>query len=120
MPQRRAGDHRGNDRQETTSRSSSRCRSQLLPLRWKACGKQHLLGLAATYDNRAYHMHKAKDEAIAAERERDRLMQNKARVESANEPYARMRDLIDAERRYEAAMQQFQELAQDIAALHGR
>lgn len=86
--------------------------------RWKAAGKQHILGLAATYDNRAYHMHKAKDEAIEAERQRNRFMQDKARVESYSEPYTRMRDLIDAERRYEAAMQRFQELALDVTQLH--
>lgn len=86
--------------------------------RWKAAGKQHLIGLAATYDNRAFHMHKAKDDAIASERERNRLMQDKARVESDNAPYTRIRDLIDAERRHETAMQKFQELAQDVATLH--
>ena len=92
-------------------RNCSRCR-------WKAAGKQHILGLAATFDNRAYHMHKAKGEAIAAERDRNRLMQEKASVEAANAPYSRMTDLINAERRYEAAMQRFQELALDVAALH--
>lgn len=86
--------------------------------RWRAAGKPHLLGLAATFDNRAYHMHKQKDVAIAAERERNRLMQEKARIESSNEPYTRMRELIDTERRYEASMQRFQELAIDLAALH--
>lgn len=86
--------------------------------RWKAVGKQHLLGLAATFDNRAYHMHKAKDEAIAAERERNRLMQDKARVETSNKPYDLMSELINTERRHEAAMHKFQELALDVAALH--
>jgi len=86
--------------------------------RWKASGKQHLLGLAATFDNRAYHMHKAKDEAIAAERDRNRVMQDKARVESSSQPYTRMRDLINAGRRHEQAIQKFQELALDVAALH--
>jgi len=92
-------------------RNCSRCR-------WKAAGKQHLLGLAATYNNRAYHMHNAKSEAIAAERERNRLMQDKARIESTSEPYTKIRNLIDAERRHDAAMHNFQELALDVAALH--
>jgi hypothetical protein len=105
---------RGNGRREHGPvpggvRNCCRCR-------WKAAGKQHILGLAATFDNRSYHLHKKKGEAIAAERERNRLMQDKARVESTNQPYVRMRDLVDAERRYEAAMQRFKELALDIAA----
>lgn len=54
-------------------------------------GKQHILGLAATYDSRAYHMHKVKGEAVAVERERKQLLRDKARIESSNEPYQRMR-----------------------------
>lgn len=86
--------------------------------RWKAAGKQHILGLHATFNNRAYHMHKAKDDAISAERERNRMMQDKARVEAKEEPFARMNELINAERRHEAAMQKFQELALDVSAVH--
>lgn len=85
--------------------------------RWKASGKQHLLGLAASFDNRSYHMHKAGDGAIAAERDRNLLLREKAHVESSNVPFTRGRDLIDAERRHEGAMQRFQELALDVAAI---
>ena len=91
-------------------RNCNRCR-------WKCAGKEHIRGLAASYDNRSYHLHKQKEVAIAAERERNRIMQDKARMEAANEPYTRIRDLIESERRYEAAMQRWMELGTDIAAI---
>ncbi|MFA7279547.1 MAG: VPA1269 family protein [Sterolibacterium sp.] len=91
-------------------RNCNRCR-------WKCAGKEHIRGLAASYDNRSYHLHKQKEIAITAERERNEIMQNKARVEAANKPYTRMRDLIESERRYESAMQRYQELAMDLAAI---
>lgn len=86
--------------------------------RWKSAGKQHILGLAATFDNRSYHLHKKKEEAIAAERHRNELMKDKARIESNEQPFMRMRELVDAERRYESAMQKFQDLALDLVAIH--
>ncbi len=86
--------------------------------RWKAAGKQHVFGLAATYDNRAYHMHNAKSEAIAAERGRNLLLQEKAGTESTGMPFLRLRDLIQAERLHESAMQRFQELALDVVELN--
>jgi transposase-like protein len=86
--------------------------------RWKCAGKHHVLALAATLNNRSYHLHRASSNAIAAERERNKLMRDKARVESTNQPYAWAKQLIDAERKYEAAMQTMQQYALDVVALN--
>lgn len=86
--------------------------------RWKCAGKHHLPALAATLNNRAYHLHNASSDAIAAERERNSLMQDKARMESASLPYTRTRELIGAERKHESAMQSMQQFALDVVALN--
>lgn len=92
-------------------RNCTRCR-------WSASGKEHLMGLHATANNRIWHLHKAGEAALAAEREYNQFMKDKARAEAANEPFARNRQMLDAERRRGAAMQKLQELAEDFAAVH--
>ncbi|MBI5921982.1 MAG: hypothetical protein HY847_10110 [Betaproteobacteria bacterium] len=86
--------------------------------RWKCAGKHHALGLQATLNNRQYHLHKASERAIEAERERNRLLQEKAQTESGGQPYLRSAELRGAERKYETAMQKMQEYAMDVAATH--
>jgi hypothetical protein len=92
-------------------RNCSRCR-------WKCAGQEHVPAIAATLNNRSFHLHRASANAIDAERVRNSIMQEKARVESANQPYVRTKELIDAERKYEAAMQTMQHYALDIVALN--
>lgn len=92
-------------------RNCTRCR-------WSASGKEHLMGLHATANNRIWHLHKAGEAAIAAEREYNQYMKDKARAEAVNEPFAHSRQMLDAERRRGAAMQKLQELAEDVAAVH--
>ena len=86
--------------------------------RWKCAGKSHVPALAATLNNRSYHLHRASAKAIAAERERNTLMQDKARIESIDEPYARTREFLESARRYEASMQTMQQYALDVVALN--
>lgn len=88
--------------------------------RWKCAGKVHVPAMAATLNNRSYHLHRASANAIAAERDRNKLLQEKAQVESADRPYMRTRELIDAERKYEAAMQLMQQLALDIVQINAQ
>jgi DNA-binding CsgD family transcriptional regulator len=85
--------------------------------RWSASGKQHIDGLGASYNNRSWRLHEIKSKAIEAERARNQLLRNKASTEDSGEPYRNTTELINAERQYEATMQEFQELALDIAAL---
>jgi transposase-like protein len=85
--------------------------------RWKASGKQHLLGLSATYNNRSFHLHKAKQAAISAERTRNALLQDKARQEAEGKIFDGIRSSLEAQRLHESAMQRFQELSLDIVAL---
>lgn len=92
-------------------RNCARCR-------WKACGKQHLLGLNATFNNRVFHMFNAKQDAIAGERMRNELLRQKARLEARNEPFQDQAGLINAERAMERATSKFAELALDVASLH--
>ncbi len=92
-------------------RNCSRCR-------WKCAGRQHALGLAATLNNRQYHLHKASEAAISAERERNNLKKEKARVEADALPFMNGSKLRAVERRYEMAMQKMNEYALDIAAIN--
>lgn len=92
-------------------RNCTRCR-------WSASGKEHLMGLHATANNRIWHLHKAGEAAIAAEREYNQFMKDKARAEAVNEPFVHSRQMLDAERRRGAAIQKLQELAEDVAAVH--
>lgn len=85
--------------------------------RWKCSGKEHIRGLAASYDNRSYHCHIQKEIARETELERNNILRDKARVEASGNPYTRMNALIEVENRYEAAMQKFQELALDVLAI---
>ncbi|MDP1732871.1 MAG: VPA1269 family protein [Sulfuritalea sp.] len=85
--------------------------------RWKCSGKEHIRGLAASYDNRSYHFHKQKEIARETEQKRNEIMRDKARVEAAGDPYIRMNALIEVESRHEAAMQKWQELGMDIVAI---
>lgn len=85
--------------------------------RWKCSGKEHIRGLAATYDNRSYHFHKQKEIARDTEQKRNDILRDKARVEAAGDPYTRMNALIEVENRHEAAMQKWQELAMDLVAI---
>ncbi|KQT34143.1 VPA1269 family protein [Methylophilus sp. Leaf414] len=91
-------------------RNCSRCR-------WKCAGKQHALGLQATFNNRQYHLHKASELAINAERERNLILKDKASIESFGQPFTRANDLRAAERKYELAMHKMQELALDVTAI---
>lgn len=86
--------------------------------RWKCSGKGHILGLQATFNNRQFHLHKASGAAIEAERTRNELLLEKARIEAQGQPFTRLSDFRVAERLYEAAMQRMQELALDIASVH--
>lgn len=85
--------------------------------RWKCSGKEHIRGLAASYDNRSYHFHKQKEIARETEQKRNEIMRDKARVEAAGDPYTRMNALIEVENRHEAAMQKWQELGMDLVAI---
>lgn len=86
--------------------------------RWKCAGKVHVPAMAASLNNRSYHLHRASTRAISAERERNLILQEKAEVESSGQLYRRTTELIDAERRYEASMQMMQQLALDIVEIH--
>jgi len=86
--------------------------------RWKCAGKHHILGLQATLNNRQFHLHKASEAAIDAERKRNILLQLKASVEGQNLPFTDMSRLRTAERLYEVAMQKMQELAIDITSIY--
>lgn len=86
--------------------------------RWKCAGKHHALGLQATLNNRQYHLHKASERAIDVERVRNRILQEKAKIESRGQPFIQSSELRVAERNYEAAMQKMQEYAMDVAAIH--
>ena len=92
-------------------RNCTRCR-------WKCAGKHHALGLQATLNNRQYHLHKASEAAIGAERQRDILLLEKAKTEFAGEPFLKMSELLSNERRYEVAMHRMQELALDLVAVN--
>lgn len=85
--------------------------------RWKCSGKEHIRGLAASYDNRSYHFHKQKEIARETEQKRNEILRDKARVEAAGDPYTRMNALIEVENRHEAAMQKWQELGLDLVAI---
>lgn len=85
--------------------------------RWKCSGKEHIRGLAASYDNRSYHFHKQKEVARDTEQRRNEIMRDKARIEAAGNTYTQMTELIEVENRHEAAMQKWQELARDLVAI---
>lgn len=85
--------------------------------RWKCAGKQHAYGLAATFNNRQYHYHKAAELAIQEERAANEIKKLKSRDEATGVPFIRMNELRAAERRHEAAMQKVAELALDLGAL---
>ncbi|MFO1397879.1 MAG: VPA1269 family protein [Burkholderiales bacterium] len=86
--------------------------------RWKCAGTRNLLGLQATLNNRQFHLHKAGDAAIDAERARNTLMQEKANIETTGLPFTKFPEMRNAERRYEMAMQKMTELALDVAAVY--
>jgi hypothetical protein len=88
--------------------------------RWKCAGKVHVPAMAATLNNRSYHLHRASATAIIAERERNKLLQEKAQTESSTLPFRRTKELIDAERKYEASMQMMQQLALDIVEINAQ
>ncbi|MQA19320.1 gamma-mobile-trio integrase GmtZ [Rugamonas rivuli] len=86
--------------------------------RWKCAGRAHIPGLQATFNNRQFHLYKSSSAAIDAERTRNDLLIEKARIEADGHPFLRTRELATAERLYEAAMQKMQELALDVSAVH--
>lgn len=92
-------------------RNCTRCR-------WKCAGKKHAFGLAATLNNRQYHLHKAEEKAIAAERHRNDLLKQKKIAEDAGRPFDKMKEIRQAERLYQDAMQRVVELASDVAAVY--
>lgn len=92
-------------------RNCTRCR-------WKCAGKRHALGLAATLNNRQYHLHKAAEKAIAAERNRNDLLKQKMKVEAEGRPFDKMNAVRLAERLYLDAMERTVELANDVAAVN--
>lgn len=86
--------------------------------RWKCAGTSHLLGLQATFNNRQFHLYKASEAAIEAERSRNEFLREKARVEAGGVPFSRQTELRTVERIHEAAMQKMQELALDLASIN--
>jgi len=86
--------------------------------RWKCVGREHALGLQATFNNRQYHLYKEGEKAIDAEKKRNDLLRLKATCENENVTFDKYKELRQSERLYEASMQRMHDLALDISAIH--
>lgn len=105
-----ARDRKYHDHVQGGPRNCPRCR-------WKCAGKHHLLGLVATFNNRAYHLHKARGRAIAAERKRDDLQREQVKAAQDGQPFRWDKELRATERHLAEQMDEVENLGLDIGYL---
>ncbi|SIO52690.1 Putative phage integrase [Burkholderia sp. GAS332] len=93
------------------SRNCVRCR-------WFVTEPHHLPALAAHFNTIAYHFDEARNKSMSAEHELQDLKRLKAKMETHPEdgPFTRQPELRQAERRWEASMKRFSDLAEDLVA----
>lgn len=92
-------------------RNCSRCR-------WKAAEKHHGPALAATLNNKLYHLHQEQQLAVQHSSSLHKLKAQKAQDEAVGVSFNKMKDLKSSERLYEAAMVRLGNIASDVAALY--
>jgi transposase-like protein len=86
--------------------------------RWKAAEKHHGPGLAATMNNQLYYLRQEQEAAVKHSAAIADMKKQKAREESAQLPFSRMRDLKTAERLYEASMDRLSILSASVAGTY--
>jgi transposase-like protein len=92
-------------------RNCARCR-------WKVSEKHHGPAIAASLNNKLYHLHKEQQSALRHATSLHDLKKQKAQDEATGTPFDRMKDLRCIERLHESAMTRLGNIASDVAALY--
>jgi hypothetical protein len=84
--------------------------------RWFVTAPHYLPALAAHFNTLAYHFDEARNGCLARENDLQALKKDKADVEEAGHPFARLAAYRQAERVWESVLKRFNHLAEDLIA----